>query len=129
MKHTKYFPILTISIFLTAILASCIGENSNTQNNSKSNTPPETPKNKCYCNRPDMESLANKFMSNFTEIQNTLDSDQARIISLESITDNGNCTWQVIFKISWPFGNTDGAHPDEYISKTGFCNSQQIYLQ
>ena len=124
--------VLGIVIFFCCI--SC--------NNSKSNNPVDNDntgesaqsheKNQnsgCNCEKSNIESVAYKFMREFNETQNNVDSDVARTISLDEIRDNGNCTWQVQFKVSWPFGNTDGAHPDEFITKIGFCNSNQVFIQ
>ncbi len=131
----KVFTISTIAIVFALI--SCVNSNSsksnssvtNQNNASSSNSNNTSNEPKCNCKKSDIESLANKFMSNFDQVQNNLSSDIARTISLESISDNGNCTWHVKFRISWPFGNTDGAHPDEYISKTGTCDANEVYLQ
>jgi len=27
----------------------------------------------------------------------------------------------------WPFGNTDGAHPDEYLKKRYACDGKEVY--
>lgn len=110
------------------VFVSCV--NTNSSKTTDTSAAKESPKESgCNCKKADIESLAYKFIREFDKTQNNLDSDLARTISLQGIRDNGNCTWQVEFRVSWPFGNTDGAHPDEFITKTGYCNSNQVYLQ
>lgn len=127
MKFQKLFFVSILSAIFVGFI-SCV--NTNASKSSDTNDIKEkTSESGCSCKRSDIESVAYKFIHEFDRIQYNLDSDKARTISLQGIHDNGNCTWQVEFRVSWPFGNTDGAHPDEYITKTGFCNSNQVYLQ
>jgi hypothetical protein len=83
----------------------------------------------CACTSSDVRSLANQVVSNFTQIQNDLPSDIARIMRIEEVESRDNCTWVVTFKISWPFGNTDGAHPDEFVKKRYACDGKEVYEQ
>ena len=68
-------------------------------------------------------------VDNFTKIQNELASDVARVMTIDDIEKRDNCTWVATFKVSWPFGNTDGAHPDEYLKKRFACDGKEIYEQ
>jgi len=128
MKYRFIFSISALFVLICFGHVSCVNTNS-TKTLDTLVTNPQPRESGCNCKQSDIESLAYKFIKEFDNVQNNLDSDVARTISLQGIHDNGNCTWQVEFRISWPFGNTDGAHPDEYITKTGFCNSHQVYLQ
>jgi hypothetical protein len=83
----------------------------------------------CVCTSSNVRSLANQVVSNFTQIQNDFPSDIARIMRIEEVEPRDNCTWVVTFKISWPFGNTDGAHPDEFIKKRYACDGKEVYEQ
>jgi len=81
----------------------------------------------CACSSSDARSLAYKYTAAFDKIQNELPSDMAKVISVESVEERDNCTWVITFKVSWPFGNTDGAHPDEYLKKSYACDGKEVY--
>jgi hypothetical protein len=123
--------ILKSLLLFSILFTSCtsISTNSNSTQNSvgasKSNTSGDSD---CKCTTADANRLANNIMNAFTQTQNQLPSDMARVINKESINKNDDCTWVASFKISWPFGNTDGAHPDEYITKKFVCNGTEIYV-
>lgn len=129
MNFRFIFLICLLSLLTCLGLVSCVNSNSANSIDTVVVNKPEIKESGCKCKQSDIETLAYKYINEFDNVQNNLDSDVARTISLQGIQDNGNCTWQVEFRISWPFGNTDGAHPDEYITKTGFCNFNQVYLQ
>lgn len=83
----------------------------------------------CACSSSDVQRVANQVVSNFTMLQNELPSDMARVMRIDEVDSRDNCTWVVTYKISWPFGNTDGAHPDEYMKKRYACDGKEIYEQ
>lgn len=83
----------------------------------------------CKCSDVDANALASKIVSNFTQSQNQLESQNARVMRIELIEKRDNCTWVATFKISWPFGNTDGAHPDSFLKKRFICDGKEIYTQ
>jgi len=83
----------------------------------------------CNCSDRDAKDLANQVVNDFTRSQNDLPSEYARIMNIESVEKRGNCTWLASFRISWPFGNTDGAHPDEFMRKRFACDGKEIYEQ
>jgi hypothetical protein len=107
-------------------------EVSNINENKKdisTNQNTEVAKNNCNCTDIDARILATQIESDFRQKQNQLESQYARVMSSESIEKRDNCTWVATFKISWPFGNTDGAHPDEFITKRFACDGKEMYIQ
>jgi hypothetical protein len=107
-------------------------EGSNINENKKdisTNQNTEVEKNNCNCTDSDASILATQIESDFRQKQNQLESQYARVMSTESIEMRDNCTWVATFKISWPFGNTDGAHPDEFITKRFACDGKEMYIQ
>jgi hypothetical protein len=129
MQKNKF--VSTVLLFVL-IFASCTNPSSNSEPN-KSNGAQEqnttVKKDDCKCSDSDARSLAYKIESDYTQTQNQLESQYARVIRTESIDKRENCTWVATFKISWPFGNTDGAHPDEFITKRFACDGKEIYVQ
>jgi hypothetical protein len=101
------------------------------EDHGNSNGKYETQKtDKCKCSDSDAERLAYKIVEDFTTTQNELPSDIARVMSKYGQAEKrDNCTWLVTFKISWPFGNTDGAHPDEFVKKRLACDGKEVYVQ
>lgn len=129
MKKRNFTSLLFLPLFL---FISCTSSTSNSEvgkQNGAQNQNTNEQKNDCNCSDSDASSLASKIESEFTQTQNQLESQYARVISRESIDKKDNCTWVVTFKISWPFGNTDGAHPDEFITKRFACDGKSIYVQ
>ena len=98
------------------------GQSTITNTNSSSSTG-----STCACSTTEARSLAYKYTAAFDKIQNELPSDVARVIRVESVEERNNCAWVVTFKVSWPFGNTDGAHPDEYLKKRYACDGKEVY--
>lgn len=86
-------------------------------------------KEDCKCSDADVNRLVYKIEQEFTQSQNELESQYARVIRKYSVEKRENCSWVVIFKISWPYGNTDGAHPDEFVKKRFLCDGKEIYTQ
>lgn len=118
-----------LNVFLIFLFSSCGERSSNTPVDGQStitNTSTSTGST-CACSSTDARSLAYKYTAAFDKIQNELPSDVARVIRVESVEERDNCTWVVTFKISWPFGNTDGAHPDEYLKKRYACDGKEVY--
>lgn len=133
MKKSIFYTVLLLSFCFSSCTQnnknnSSAGSNSvSTNTNNSQNT--ESTSNSCACSTSDANRLAYQIVDNFTKVQNELPSDVARVISVESIEARDNCTWVATFKISWPFGNTDGAHPDEYLKKRFACDGKEIYEQ
>ena len=126
MKNT----LKSLSLILL-LFSSCtnISSNSNSSQNPDINSKSDAiAESDCKCTTADANKLAYSIMNEFTQTQNRLPSDMARVINKSSLEKNDDCTWTATFKISWPFGNTDGAHPDEYISKKFMCNGSEIYV-
>jgi hypothetical protein len=113
------------------IFISCNNPSSNSDSTKNNGAQDQntSDKDNCKCSDSDAKSLAYKIESDFTQTQNQLESQYAKVISTESIEKRDNCTWVATFKISWPFGNTDGAHPDEFITKRFACDGKEIYVQ
>lgn len=81
----------------------------------------------CNCSDLDANALAIQIVNTYTQSQNQLESQYAKVMKIESIEKRDNGTWVATFKISWPFGNTDGVHPDTYINKRFACDGKEIY--
>ena len=114
-------------IIISLLLLGCSNPSTNNGDNLK-NEPSKS--NDCACSDFDVQSLANKIVNDFTTTQNELPSELARVMEINGPVDKrDNCTWVVRFKISYPFGNTDGAHPDQYITKRFGCDGKQVYAQ
>jgi hypothetical protein len=129
MNNLNFFSSILI---LALVLLSCTNPISNidtVKEKSAQNQEEDEKKDNCKCTNEDVERLASKIEFDFTQKQNQLESQYARVISKESVDKRDNCTWVVTFKISWPFGNTDGMHPDEYIKKRFACDGKEIYVQ
>lgn len=130
ITKNRFFLLLSV-----AILAVSCGSNQDKNSSSgksqsdNSSSTVSAPANSCACSNADATRLANTFVRNFDQIQNELPSDVARVIRIDGVDARDNCTWVVTFKISWPFGNTDGAHPDEYIKKRYACDGKEVYEQ
>jgi hypothetical protein len=123
MKNTLKLFVLSSIFFL-----SCSGNSSDSnQNSDPSSTPSSAVSDNCNCSTSDANRLAYKMIKEYTQIQNQLPSEMARVMSQQSVEKQDGCSWKVTFKIAWPFGNTDGAHPDEYVTRTFMCNGSEIY--
>jgi hypothetical protein len=84
----------------------------------------------CNCTTQDVGRLASKIESDYNHIQDELPSGMAKVMSRFGDPEKrDNCTWIIIFKISWPFGDTDGQHPDEFIKKRVACDGKEVYVQ
>ncbi len=119
-------------LLMALIFVSCSNPSSNSESGKNSGAQDQSSnekKDNCKCSDSDASSLASKIESDYTQTQNQLESQYARVIRTESIDKRDNCTWVATFKISWPFGNTDGAHPDEFIKKRFACDGKEIYVQ
>ena len=128
--------IKMLLVFMLSLLISCsdagtgAGKNGNSNNKSiKNNESTDPVLDDCNCSDRDAKNLANQVVNDFTRSQNDLPSEYARIMNIESVEKRGNCTWLASFRISWPFGNTDGAHPDEFMRKRFACDGKEIYEQ
>ena len=109
------------------LLLGCVNPATNNGNDVK-NEPSK--KHDCACNDSDAQRLADKIVNDYTKSQNELSSDLARVIEINGPIDKrDNCTWVVQFKISYPFGNTDGAHPDQFLTQRFGCDGKQVYTQ
>lgn len=120
------------ALTLIIIFASCTNQTSNSESvkePSVQEQKTDEKKDDCKCSDVDVNRLASKIEDDFTQTQNQLESQYARVISRISVDKRDNCTWVVTFKISWPFGNTDGAHPDEFVKKRFACDGKEIYVQ
>jgi len=129
MKKNKFISSI---LALTIVLSSCTNPTSNSESVKEPGTQEQKAdekKDNCKCSDVDVNRLASKIEDDFTQTQNQLESQYARVIRKESVDKRDNCTWVVTFKISWPFGNTDGAHPDEFIKKRFACDGKEIYVQ
>jgi hypothetical protein len=129
MQKRNYISLLLLPLFL---FMSCTNSTSNSEVGKQSDVQNQNTtekKDDCNCSDSDARSLASKIEREFTQTQNQLESQYARVMSIESIDKRDNCTWVVNFKISWPFGNTDGAHPDEYVTQRFACDGKSIYVQ
>jgi hypothetical protein len=80
----------------------------------------------CDCTEQDARKIANKIRNEFTRIQNNRNSEDAKVMSIKSIEKSSDCDWIINIKVSWPFGNTDGLHPDEYYQKLLKCNNGRL---
>jgi hypothetical protein len=120
-----------LNAFLIFLFSSCGEGSSNTPVEGQSTiTKKKTSSSTgstCACRSTDARSLAYKYKAAFDKIQNELPSNAARVIRIKSVEERDNCTWVVTFKVSWPFGNTDGAHPDEYFKKRYACDGKRVY--
>ncbi len=123
MKITLKLFVLSSIFFL-----SCSENSSNSnQNSDLTSSPSSAESDNCNCSTSDADRLAYKIVNEYTQTQNQLPSDMARVMSKQSVEKQDGCSWKVTFKIAWPFGNTDGAHPDEYMTRTFMCNGNEIY--
>jgi hypothetical protein len=129
----RYSIVIFLSLF--TLLGSCGVDNSSKSTKSdqlsgsggSGNNKPNG--ESCACTTSDVRRVANQVVNNFTMLQNELPSDMARVIRIDEVDSRDNCMWVVTYKISWPFGNTDGAHPDEYMKKRYACDGKEIYEQ
>lgn len=98
--------------------------------NSAPSTSSTSTSNSCNCPEEDVLRLVRKIESDFTQTQNQLSSEYARTIRQYNRPEKrDNCTWVVTFKVSYPYGNTDGAHPDQLIQKRIACDGKEVYVQ
>jgi biopolymer transport protein ExbD len=99
-------------------------------NSSPTNSQVVQSDNNCKCSMEDVQRLSFKIISKFTDAENELPSDQAKVIGqFGPIETRDNCTWVITFKISSPWGNSDGLHPDEFIKKRIACDGKEVYVQ
>ena len=120
------YPILIFALFIS----SCVNQVDQTRNteSTKEQESTQGSKDDCQCSSNDVNRLANQVIQEFTQTQNELPSEMAKVIRKESVDKGDDCSWVVTFKISWPFGNTDGAHPDEFLRKSVSCNGTEAYM-
>ena len=128
-KRRKWLSCL---LALSISIISCQNQtNSEDATESSNSTQIEVQqKDDCNCSNGDADAFAMKIVDDFTRTQDELPSEEARVISIyKPVEKRNNCTWGVTFKISYPFGNTDGLHPDEFIEKHLVCDGKEIYAQ
>lgn len=120
MLHKKCLYSATLLLLATT---SCQTGNNTSDQQATLNKPD------CACTTADAERLAFRITSEFRKTQDQLESGMARIMNVDNVEKRDNCTWVATFKISWPFGNTDGAHPDELITRRIGCDGREVYVQ
>jgi hypothetical protein len=116
---------ILFTLTVAAILCSC------NVSESKEQKPAEQTKveSQCNCSDRDAGKLAFKMIDDFNQTQNAVSSQYARVMNIAQMPSKTNdCTWYVKFKISYPFGNTDGMHPDQFIEKRILCDGQKVYV-
>lgn len=130
LGKNKMFILL---IALTVLVGACNNSGDKTQpaEEQKTNAPDSKMETKddCNCSRNDANGLASKIVREFEQSQNELESQYARVMRLDRLEQRPDCSWVATFEISWPFGNTDGMHPSEFIKKRFLCDGVEIYSQ
>ena len=127
MKIKYLFPFLMIFFLITSCSNSGDSPQSSEKNKNQEAEPQEQQNESCNCNYADADGVASKIIREFTRRQNELESQDAKIIKLDRLEKRPDCSWTATFEISYPFGNTDGWHPSEFLRKRFKCDGKEIY--